>query len=909
MKKTTVVLLIFMLLSVWVMPYASSAEEETWRSVLYPENWEPGYTTEDGMFLQDYSYAGYHRGEKELPDEAEGLVYDVSDYGADPTGEDYSTDAIQAAIDDAQSAGGGTVYIPEGLYKVRPESGNNYVFRVNSNNIVIKGAGIDSTKIYNDEPYMRNVSIVLFTPENFVDWISLEEIDPILLSRDISEGSMSLPLESVEGYSVGDWIMVRSDATEEFIAEHSQTGKWNTSITPLMYYRCITGIDGEDNTVDIDIPVRYKLKTRDNARIYKINIQPLTEVGIQDISFGMLENLKSDLGEESYTKEGTAAYECHLSNFVKMSHVVNGWIKSVGSFKPEQNTKNIHTLSGGIYLQYSRGITVSDCSMQLSLYEGGGGNGYLYNLKGQECLVKNCYAYHGRHNYSFGGMYCSGNVLTSSKTSNADRETDMHMHLTHANLLDKMYVSGDQLEGINRNSYGSENKHGHSSTQVVFWNTYGNSYQSGEKSIVESQQYGMGYVVGTCGSASKISVYDGDSTSPIDFTEGEGVGATLVPQSLYEDQFSKRLERMGAPIIDKTFPADGESMYEKSQVKVVFKNDMDEASVINKDNIIISPEAEYVAQYDKNDKTLTIDFPDGLTDGAEYTVTFKAGGITSAQGTALLNQKTIRFTALSDMAVTLGAHIFVGDGFAYADTELTNVTSSPLRAVLAIAMYEANKLIQIETTVQEVSAGNTVKIQTDVINSSDSNNVYYKAFLWEKDMLSPLALADYRAGNDPSILTLEPVDDSYVRNGGYNNDNYGGEDFLAVKDGSSNFRRNAFLKFDLNNMKGNVRKAVIRLYGYCSDFPTSYKINIKEIEDDSWTEEVLTWKNAPVMGISLGSVTYTGEGSYCELDVTEYINRNIGGYASFGIDTSSKDYLSISSKEAASNHPQLIIEY
>ncbi|MGG4345295.1 hypothetical protein [Paenibacillus lautus] len=37
------------------------------RSRLYPKNWYPGYRDEQGRFLHDFSYAGYRRGEEEIP--------------------------------------------------------------------------------------------------------------------------------------------------------------------------------------------------------------------------------------------------------------------------------------------------------------------------------------------------------------------------------------------------------------------------------------------------------------------------------------------------------------------------------------------------------------------------------------------------------------------------------------------------------------------------------------------------------------------------------------------------------------------------------------------------------------------------------------------------------------------------
>lgn len=44
--------------------------------------------------------------------------YNIIGYGADPTGASDSTDAIQSAISDCSSSGGGIVYMPTGTYKV-----------------------------------------------------------------------------------------------------------------------------------------------------------------------------------------------------------------------------------------------------------------------------------------------------------------------------------------------------------------------------------------------------------------------------------------------------------------------------------------------------------------------------------------------------------------------------------------------------------------------------------------------------------------------------------------------------------------------------------------------------------------------------------------------------------------------
>ncbi len=112
-----------------------------WRPSLYPENWTPPETASfsTDKLIQDFSYAGYRRGEDPLP-EMEGPVFNaVTTYGADPTGSSDSTVAIQAAINAASAAGGGVVFLPSGTYLVEPSGNNNFALRISSSNIVLRG--------------------------------------------------------------------------------------------------------------------------------------------------------------------------------------------------------------------------------------------------------------------------------------------------------------------------------------------------------------------------------------------------------------------------------------------------------------------------------------------------------------------------------------------------------------------------------------------------------------------------------------------------------------------------------------------------------------------------------------------------------------------------------------------------
>jgi hypothetical protein len=197
------------------------------------------------------------------------------------------------------------------------------------------------------------------------------------------------------------------------------------------------------------------------------------------------------------------------------------------------------------------------CTFERPEYEGGSGNGYLITLEGQEILVRDTVVRHGRHNFDFKSMASCGNVVHHCLTVDGRFPSDFHSYLSVANLFDTTRVEGDQLEAC----YRPYLDHRQTTSQSVFWNTHGERYalydrdhpdSSGrKKSIIHSQQFGWGYVIGTSGAAPGVetdSLKAGkDSadaiTGPVDFVEGVGHGATLEPQSLYADQFFRRTGR------------------------------------------------------------------------------------------------------------------------------------------------------------------------------------------------------------------------------------------------------------------------------------------------------------------------------------------------------------------------------
>ncbi|HET6410090.1 MAG TPA: glycosyl hydrolase family 28-related protein, partial [Chthoniobacteraceae bacterium] len=201
--------------------------QEPWRSELYPEDWAPPVSQkfETDKFLQDFSYAGYHRGDKEVP-RITSPVFDVTSYGADATGVNDSTAAIQRAIDEAGAQGGGVVFLPSGTFRVSPQGTDNWALRIRQGNTVLRGAGRDKTFLFNASYMMRLKSIILAqgAEERWKQEPANGPVAPI--TSDLLSPTKEIPVESVEGFKPGDWIILRTDATDDFIAEHNMSDKW-----------------------------------------------------------------------------------------------------------------------------------------------------------------------------------------------------------------------------------------------------------------------------------------------------------------------------------------------------------------------------------------------------------------------------------------------------------------------------------------------------------------------------------------------------------------------------------------------------------------------------------------------------------------------------------------------------------
>jgi hypothetical protein len=500
----------------------------TWRSALYPEDWTPAYTTSDGHFLHDFSYAGYHAGELALPTPP-GDSFDVTAYGADPSGATDSTAAIQAAIDAASAMAPAVVDLPAGTFRL------DGVLTVDTSGVVLRGQGSTSTFVY-------------FTKTEGMDYSAhltfggaLTQGADHLLTVDGENRATTVQVADTSGIAVGDNVAIGWTITDDFVAEHGMTDVW-TSFNGdwrTFFRRTVTAVDTASGTITVDVPLRYPANVRDGASV-RVESGYLTECGLQDLAI-------------SNVTDWDTAWTTTQIHAVLFSEVQDCWVDNVASWESPLSTdgRGKHLISGGIEVLDSRRVTIADTTLQNAQHRGDGGNGYLFEIsRSNEILTRDSTARAGRHNFiqnwDFGTSGCVWLRTTSEdgKAYLGDWDpigyaaySEFHHSLAIANLIDES-VATDGWQGVNRQTESSGA--GHSVTQSVWWNTAGGGY-------LRSLQYGDGYVVGTDGMDVHVdpSEWDwadsGEGTAPEDWTEGLDEASTLDPPSLYEDQLSRRL--------------------------------------------------------------------------------------------------------------------------------------------------------------------------------------------------------------------------------------------------------------------------------------------------------------------------------------------------------------------------------
>ncbi len=517
-------------------PEVDAGLADPWRSVLYPEDWAPGFQTVDGLFVHDFSYAGYHNSEIPIPTVDGVAVFDVLEQGADPSATSDSTAAIQAAIDAAEAAGGGVVLFPAGLYRC------DDLLTVTASGVVLRGEGPEESRIY----FTRHQDMTQKSHIRVMGSVAASGEFPLAENGDPWDSTVLVA--DATGLVPGDDVGVGWVITDAFVEAHGMTGTWAVlnGTWQAFFRREVVSVDtsSSPHVVTLDVPLRYPAMVSDGASLRK-ETGYISEVGIEDLG------LSNAVGWD----EAWANDRVHV---LAVYYVKDGWIRNVATFpSPVAPTSgdgaNAHLQNGGIKIHTCKRFTVADTTMEKAQDRGGGGCGYLFEVQSSnEVLFRDCIGRAGRHNfiqnYSFGVTGCVWLRCLTEEGFKVDIKefpdfgatgtSEFHHFLAMANLIDSCTIH-DGWKAVNRQDWSSGA--GHTATESVFWNS------DGDGTLV-SRQWGVGYVIGTSGDLTPITTLDdgpfndeAEGTEPEDFIEGLGEGDSLDPPSLFEDQLQRRL--------------------------------------------------------------------------------------------------------------------------------------------------------------------------------------------------------------------------------------------------------------------------------------------------------------------------------------------------------------------------------
>lgn len=121
------------------------------------------------------------------------------------------------------------------------------------------------------------------------------------------------------------------------------------------------------------------------------------------------------------------------------------------------------------------------------------------------------------------------------------------------------------------------------------------------------------------------------------------------------------------------------------------------------------------------------------------------------------------------------------------------------------------------------------------------------------------------------------IEDSWVRDGDYANTNYGTTNTLVVKKDGDGYNREAYIKFDLQNIDINKYQNIF-LALYVANSNTSIhdtQWNIGYVADNTWSEKSITWNNRPATAYIITTVPTVTAGSNIMVDITQAVLSEI----------------------------------
>ncbi|TDH20074.1 DUF4955 domain-containing protein [Segetibacter sp. 3557_3] len=397
--------------------------------------------------LPDFSYAGYRWSEVEIPPVNKRKSFNVTDFGAIPNDELFDDEAIQKAVDAAESnSSGGVVFFPRGKFLLAPDTNNKKQVRISKSNIVLKGSGSGSggTEIY--QVNMRiNGRQILFKPIND-DLLKLTTI-----VKDVVRETFSVDVNDASKLKVGQDIAIRhrsEEFTRLYFAPLELKQQWTRLFgdkggMQVFEIHTIEKIQG--NKVTFKNPVHLDIKMVKSAAWDIVAFKSIEECGIEDILF--TSNWKTYPEEFIHHKNEIHDYAYEA---VGMEYVKNSWVRNC----------EFHDWNEGIFIRSGYQVSILNTH-----FRGKKGHASVHARAGYGVLVKNC-SFNGAQHHGAGTGYSAVGTVITQCSLGTDQNFDIHSGQPYATLYDQ--VDG----GVFYNLGGPEPGHPHHGKHLVLWNFY-----------------------------------------------------------------------------------------------------------------------------------------------------------------------------------------------------------------------------------------------------------------------------------------------------------------------------------------------------------------------------------------------------------------------------------------------------
>ncbi|PTQ93960.1 pectate lyase-like protein [Mucilaginibacter yixingensis] len=277
--------------------------------------------------LPDFSYVGYHCGEKPVPEITNYKVFNVVDFGARPNDDVSDKKAIQAAINAANSNGSGIVFFPKGRFLVNDDSTLTKGIVSKGSRIIFRGSGSGpgGTELFMKAMMVPQDPKRMWTGRPMFTFTAKGTDTQIgQIAKNANVGDFDLKLSTTDHLQAGDWIAIKLlDNAPELVSAALAPGKANPAwkyiieqgVDVCMYYQVKAISNGY---ITLHAPLAYPIDIKYKWSVYKF--ANAEEVGIENIAFAG--NWKQKFVHHRSWKDDSGF------NLLSFSHCTNSWMKN-----------------------------------------------------------------------------------------------------------------------------------------------------------------------------------------------------------------------------------------------------------------------------------------------------------------------------------------------------------------------------------------------------------------------------------------------------------------------------------------------------------------------------------------------------------------------------------------------------